>query len=126
MASDLEMDDAIDFLARHLATKVQPSALTASPQIPCSRQYDVEIRHLAEAFWKARGQSLSGMANREGERFYRPFFDAAWYLCRIGVLRPGEVVPSEGIRGPGWGGDSPAADGQAPLPSYRFHPGSSM
>src|SRR5277367_3599333 len=35
----------------------------------------------------------SSVTDLEKDRFV-PFYDAAWELCRIGVLRPGEFTPA--------------------------------
>jgi hypothetical protein len=88
---ELHIDDAIDFLARYLAQKFasQPAATVAPPSIQCAQQYDVEVKFVAEAYWlSSRGTNIVGLSMPEGERYHRPFLDAAWYLCRIGVLRP--------------------------------------
>jgi hypothetical protein len=39
------------------------------------------------------------------EEQLRPFYDAAWDLCRIGVLRPGQVIPKGQSVGSGFVGD---------------------
>jgi hypothetical protein len=105
LADDLKIDDAIDFIARHLASKLQISPEPFAAQITSTWQFDIEVRHVANAFWQMRGIGLAGMPTKEARSLYGPFLDAAWYLCRIGVLRPGEVSPSEGLKGPGYTGD---------------------
>jgi hypothetical protein len=101
----LHIDDAIDYLSRHLANKINPAPRASTASIQCSPQYDVEVRNVAEAFWRERGTSILNRTAGENEPYCQPFFDAAWYLCRIGVLRPGERAPQIGIRGPAWNGD---------------------
>jgi len=102
--SKLRIDDAIDFLVRHLAEKFGPSSASPATTIQCARQYDIEIQHVARAYWLPRGHDTLAASQGQLEPFSRPFSDAAWYLCRIGVLRPGEKEPFQGIRGPAWDG----------------------
>jgi hypothetical protein len=103
----LHTDDAIDYLARHLANKFTLAAGSITASIQCAPQYDVEVQYVAAAFWQERGTSILNQTSTESEPYCCPFFDGAWYLCRIGVLRPGEKAPGMGIglRSPGWKGD---------------------
>jgi hypothetical protein len=107
----VHIDDAIEYIVRCLARRFQlsPSAVTlTAPAAPYQggTQYDIEIKYVACEYWGSRGVSMGeGQTRQEGDLYLRPFFDAAWYLCRIAVLRPGETSPSTGIRGPGWNGD---------------------
>ncbi len=98
------LDDAIDFLVRALAAKFAPPGTSPLQSLQCAQQYDVEIRSVADAYWRPNGLTVSQMPMNESEPLSRPFSDAAWYLCRIGVLRPGEKAPHVGMRGPGWDG----------------------
>jgi hypothetical protein len=38
-------------------------------------------------------QAVLGPQPIEDREAWRPLYDAAWELCRIGVLRPGEIAP---------------------------------
>jgi hypothetical protein len=38
-------------------------------------------------------QAILGQPIPEDRQPWRPLYDAAWELCRIGVLRPGEIAP---------------------------------
>ena len=97
---ELHIDDAIDHLARHLAQKFAPDAApVVAVSIQCAQQYDLEVKFVAEAFWMSRGVNIVNQAMREGEPYHRPFLDAAWHLCRIGVLRPGQKGPGVGVIG---------------------------
>jgi hypothetical protein len=106
----VHVDDAIDYLARHLsekfglATASRAGALPVGP-IQCAPHYDVEVKYVADAFWQPRGVGVLNQTLSASEPYLRPFFDAAWQLCRMGILRPGETAPSLGLRGPGWNGD---------------------
>jgi hypothetical protein len=46
-------------------------------------------------FWRARGHPTFTADPRQQQNaaYYRPFYDAAWEICRIGVLRPGQNAP---------------------------------
>jgi len=46
---------------------------------------------LVTRFWQARGSTIP-FGDLTDEHF-RPFYDAAWELARIGVTRPGRVAP---------------------------------
>lgn len=116
---ELHIDDAIDFIVRHLAG--DPSS---GVSIQSVQHYDIEIQHVAAAFWDRQGVPVLNRNRSENEPYLRPFLDAAWYLCRIGVLRPGENATGLGMRGPGWNGDgySVTAHGRAWLQTARDRP----
>jgi hypothetical protein len=100
----LHIDDAIDFLVRYFAARSAAPGTSPLQAIQCARQYDVEIQYVADAYWRPKGFSVLQVSMNESEPLSRPFSDAAWHLCRIGVLRPGEKAPHAGMRGPGWDG----------------------
>jgi hypothetical protein len=61
-----------------------------------AREADLYIPDLAWNFWlphldRSTGR-YSNASDLEQDRFI-PFYDAAWELCRTGVLRPGEFAP---------------------------------
>ena len=63
------------------------------------------------------------MANRTSQPYVGPFFDAAWYLCRIGVLRPGPAAPSGGLLGGATGdGYTVTEHGKTWLASHKDRP----
>ena len=103
--SQLHIEDALDFLVRHLAQKFPPAGGVVETGIGCAVNYDVQITSVAAAYWSSRRVGIVNLGTREAEKYYRPFFDAAWHLCRIGVLRPSETAPIMGIHGPGIAGD---------------------
>jgi hypothetical protein len=88
--SGLQLDDAIDYLARHLLQTI----LSAGGGL--SRSHDVMISLVAAAYWGEQRVSILNLPSADAEPYTRPFYDAAWELCRIGVLRPGEVWPGAG------------------------------
>ena len=50
---------------------------------------DLWIPHVVQGYWQSRPDSVLELEDRH----FQPFYDAAWELCRIGVLRPGEFAP---------------------------------
>jgi hypothetical protein len=100
--AEIHLDDAIDHLARQLAAIPVPRGQLIPPhQRPDG--CDISVREIASVYWRPRGVQLS--MEPEHERYFRPFYDAAWDLCRMGVLRPGGAAPRQGIHGGGFQGD---------------------
>jgi hypothetical protein len=100
MSETVHVDDAFDFFIQKLVE-------VPEDQPPTSRSggYNVKASEVAAAYWWQREQiQIQGMHTPEVDRFYMPFCDAAWRLCMMGVLRPGQQsIPSFG--GPGFNGD---------------------
>ena len=82
MAEQLHVDDARAYLIRFLA-HLQPGQRT--------KEHELWVHALAQSYWRDRSVRLDGYGP-EAETRARPFYDAAWELCRIGVLRPGMVA----------------------------------
>jgi hypothetical protein len=72
----------LDFLIEQLAKIVE--AQENQPRLKPSHECDVCLPDFAQAVLGSRP---------EGHEEWRPLYDAAWDLCRIGVLRPGEIAP---------------------------------
>lgn len=91
--NDLHPDDALNVLIAHLAAlkEIKPGMMATNDRRPFGS--DVYIAHLAAAYWQTRGMRLYDLGGNEAEQYARPFYDAAWELCKRGVLRPGHVVP---------------------------------
>ena len=60
---------------------------------------DLWIPHVG--YWQSRPDPVVELEDRQ----FQPFYDAAWELCRIGVLRPGEFAPR------GWATDASSFSG---------------
>ena len=67
----------LDLLIEQLAKIVE--AQENQPRLKPSHESDVRLPDLAQAVLGSRP---------EGHEEWRPLYDAAWDLCRIGVLRP--------------------------------------
>src|SRR5260370_16568533 len=100
--ADIHLDDAIDHLARHLADIPVPRGQRVPPHQRADG-CDISVRDVTSDYWRPRGVALSMEAAHE--RYFRPFYDAAWELCRIGVLRPGGAAPRYGIHGTAFDAD---------------------
>jgi hypothetical protein len=80
----LRTEEAYEYLIRHLATV--PTNIGRSPLVS-TRYAHLYLPDLMTGFWK-----VGGSTNLSDEQC-RPFYDAAWELARIGVIRPGRVAP---------------------------------
>jgi hypothetical protein len=66
---------------------------------------DIWIPQIVQAYWQPR---ISGFSYGElTDQHFQPFYDAAWELSRMGVLRPGPIMP----RGEAMGGQLFSGDG---------------
>ncbi len=88
---DLHAEDAMGETVAAIAALPSPTG----PAVPHdARPYgcDFWLQYVIERFWQRRGITTRELQETEKERAARPFYDAAWELCRIGVLRPGAVA----------------------------------
>jgi hypothetical protein len=88
----MRFDEAFDALVDHCA-QISPSLSAATGQYQGARTStygnDIFISQIAQGYWARRGVGHSDLNFSQ----YVPFYDAAWELCRIGVLRPGAHAP---------------------------------
>lgn len=98
-------DEAFEFLTERLATV--PEGQGRAGQIARNNRFgcDLWIPHIVQAYWQTRIPNFN-YGDLEDEHF-APIYDAAWELCRIGVLRPGRFAP----RGQAMGGSLFSGDG---------------
>ena len=65
---------------------------------------DLSIAQIVQAYWQTRIINFTH-GDLEDEHFL-PLYDAAWELCRIGVLRPGQFAsPGQAMGGSLFSGD---------------------
>ena len=88
----MRFDEAFELLVDHCAA-VSPGLAAATGRYGSSARTstfgnDIWIAQVAQNYWAS--QSI-GYMNLEPEHFIS-FYDAAWELCRIGVLRPGHYA----------------------------------
>jgi hypothetical protein len=89
----MRFDEAFDILVDHCA-QVAPSLLAAKGHGANSARQstygnDIWIAQLVQNYWAPRGLGYGSLTPQH----YVPFYDAAWELSRIGVLRPGSHAP---------------------------------
>jgi hypothetical protein len=66
---------------------------------------DLWLPIVVRNFWQDRDPAFSGNPQQQ-EAYYRPFYDAVWELCRVGILRPGRTAPmGMNMSGQGFQGD---------------------
>ena len=91
----LHVDDAIEHLVGYLRDEIAPTPRT--PRIAGGTKYgcDLWLPIAVADYWQSRGHATFTADPRQPQAaaYYRPFCDAAWELCRIGVLRPGQSAP---------------------------------
>jgi hypothetical protein len=103
----LHIDDAIEHLVGYLRDEITkpPSRMPVSDdKFGC----DLWVPIVVANFWQSRGHPTVSADPRQPQdaAYYRPFYDAVWQLCRIGVLRPGETAPmGSSTHGRGFTGD---------------------
>jgi hypothetical protein len=98
----VHFDDAFDFLVERLAAIPNISGRNSrNATYGC----DIWVPLIVQAYWQSRTPPTSA-ADLTDEHF-QPFYEAAWELARIGVLRPGPFAP----RGQAMGGQLFSGDG---------------
>jgi hypothetical protein len=85
----MRFDEAFDLLVEYCANAA-PGLIAASGHHGRSSRTnsygnDIWIAHVVRGYWARRVDP-----NTLSEEQFVPFYDAAWELCRIGVLRPGQ------------------------------------
>jgi hypothetical protein len=99
----MHFDDAFDFLVEKLADT--PDVGGGRNARNATYGCDAWIPFIVTAYWQPR---ISGFNYGElTVQHFQSFYDAAWELCRIGVLRPGAFMP----RGEAMGGQLFSGDG---------------
>jgi hypothetical protein len=97
----MRFDEAFDILVEHCA-RISPSLTATTGHMANSARMstygnDIWIAGIVRTYWTSRMDP-----NALTPEHYLPFYDAAWELCRIGVLRPGPHA-SMGMGGVGGG-----------------------
>lgn len=85
---EIEPEEAFEFLIQHLA-KI-PSNISRHSLVN-QRYAHLYLPEVVADFWRTRTLNV-GTADLTDAQFM-VFYDAAWELARIGVLRPGRVAP---------------------------------
>jgi hypothetical protein len=94
----MHFDDALDVLIKYLAAVPESKAQAARTKQGQSHGGDLWIPHVVQGYWQSRPEQVA--SEELQDQHFLPFYDAAWELCRIGVIRPGEFAPR------GWATDA--------------------
>ena len=92
----MRFDEAFDVLVEHCVRVVPTLGAARAPGAnnPRTSTYgnDIFIAQIVQSYWQRHGLGYQDLSARH----YVGFYDAAWELCRIGVLRPGQVAAMGG------------------------------
>jgi hypothetical protein len=85
---EIQAEEAFEFLIQHLAkipANISRHALVGA------RYAHLYLPDVVAAFWRTRTPNIGIVDLTDGQ--FTVFYDAAWELGRIGVLRPGRLAP---------------------------------
>jgi hypothetical protein len=85
---EIQSEEAFEFLIQHLAkipANISRHALVGT------RYAHLYLPDVVAAFWRTRTPNIGIVDLTDGQ--FTVFYDAAWELGRIGVLRPGRLAP---------------------------------
>jgi hypothetical protein len=89
----MHSEEAFEFLVQFLSDIPVMEGTSAQQRRNNNYGGDLWIPFVAWAYWRPRqGGHLNDLSELDEKQFL-PFYDAAWELCRIGVLRPGKYAP---------------------------------
>jgi hypothetical protein len=89
----IHFDDALASVLRHLVKAVTSSEV---PDHVRSMETDIVLPRIADTYLRSIDIPPDRLPNnRSAWQYYRPFYDAAWQLCRSGILRPGRIAPRQ-------------------------------
>ncbi len=91
----MHFDDAFEVLIKYLAAAPESGKIA---RVGEGHAGDLWIPHVVQAYWQSRPEPVA--PEQLVDQHFAPFYDAAWELCRIGVIRPGEFAPR------GWATDA--------------------
>jgi hypothetical protein len=102
----MQFDDAYEVLIKYLVAAPESKGQVARKrqgQNQAANQGqahggDLWIPHVVQGYWQSQPEPVA--FDDLTDQHFQPFYDAAWELCRIGVLRPGEFAPR------GWATDA--------------------
>jgi hypothetical protein len=89
----LGIDDAIDAIVLHLRRSIEFPPHPGQPDTARRFGCDLWIHEVAQNSWRDMSAASFKPHEYAPTDVHAAFYDAAWYLCRIGVLRPGMALP---------------------------------
>jgi hypothetical protein len=87
----MQFDDAFDVLIKYLVAVPESKGQAARQEQGRSHGGDLWIPHVVQGYWQSHPDHVA--AEDLEDHHFSPFYDAAWELARIGVIRPGEFAP---------------------------------
>jgi len=90
----LHFEDALNVLIEQLTKIPHAGSGQALARQARAQGSDIWIDRVAEDYWRARGHPVNELQQDDKEPLVAAFYDAAWELCRRGVLRPGAAMPA--------------------------------
>lgn len=90
----LHFEDALNYLIEQLTKIPAAGSGQALARQARAQGSDIWITAVAEDYWRTRGHPVNELQQDEKEPLVAAFYDAAWELCRRGVLRPGAAMPA--------------------------------
>jgi len=94
----MHFDDAYEVLIKYLVAVPESKGQSTRAGPSHSHGGDLWIPHVVQGYWQSRPEKIA--SDELEDHHFQPFYDAAWELCRIGVIRPGEFAPR------GWATDA--------------------
>lgn len=91
---NVHSEDALNFLIEMLLAVPGPGLGQAKARQTRAQGSDIWIDLVGAQYWQARSVNFNSLSQDEKEPHIAPFYDAAWELCRRGVLRPAAAVPA--------------------------------
>ena len=88
----IHFEDAVNFLIAKLTELPEPGPGQAQARQQRAHGADIWLELASAEYWSSRGKPLMNLSQDELEPLIAPFYDAAWALCRRGILRPGAAV----------------------------------
>lgn len=88
--SPIHFDDALGWLVERLS---EIAWMPGSLPLWRTAEAAVALVELIDRYWIGRDSRPDHRRAQADDPYCRPFYDAAWELCRRGILRPGRVAP---------------------------------
>ncbi len=90
--NEIHFDDALDWLIERLV-EIAVARPRQQAYYQPRQECDLWLPDSIQTYWQKRGITAQDIRGSEAEALYSPFYDAAWELCRRGILRPGKITP---------------------------------